>query len=72
MPGWLELDALELTLTVNGSPAGTHTLHPGDFSIRVPTTGGKQTIEFKFNADGKIPGADGRRVTALLRSLAVR
>lgn len=46
-------------------------LQPGDFEIQVPVAEGPAKLEISFSRSNKLPNGDGRRVSALLRSVNI-
>lgn len=61
----------ELTVLVDGRPAETRALAPGDFEVRAPggPGPGPRWVEFRFSHDQELPAPDERRVAALVLSV---
>jgi hypothetical protein len=61
----------ELTILIDGAPAGRRLLGPGEFEVRVPggPVAGPRWVGLRFSQVQALPEPDGRRVGALVRSV---
>lgn len=72
LPQGIGLDKVTLRLQVNDGPQLLQALTPGNFEISVPSGTGRQRLDFQFDAVGRLPGKDGRPVSALLKTVVMQ
>ncbi|MCK1737101.1 hypothetical protein IVA79_24785 [Bradyrhizobium sp. 138] len=71
VPSNLGLEDQKIEIKGGSEGAIDQTLQPGDFEIQVPVAEGPVKLEINFIKSNQLPNGDGRRVSALLRSIRI-
>jgi hypothetical protein len=71
VPGSVGLDDQEIQVANEAGDTVRKKLETGPFQIEVPVTAGRSKISIDFSQAANLPKGDGRKVAALLQSIAV-